>query len=210
MCNIIIVVCTPIHLCTKDIRDVRLMDLFNCCITPKIINPSLSEPLFIFWSKLSSSSMNELDHFVPLFDASSFNVSTHQKVTVPETSFDYKVLTDIFVKIGMKRKNTILPMPKANTKKIKIPAAVTPLYRSVPAKLMNTSGNSTKPSKNLTKTGQDLRLFFPRVSVDKINPHPLMQVSFAPVQSVTTTTAATVITPNNLMLSQMPVQLVLL
>ena len=157
------VVGTPIYSCTKDMRDARLMELYNCCVLPKASNPLLSEPLFIFWSKCSSSMDIELDHFVPLFDAKLFNITTTHTEATRDVSFDFKVLTEIFIKIGMKRKNTILPRKRidagnkvkkipAGNKVKKIPTAVVPLYQTQigPMEVKPSSTVSQMPSQTNT------------------------------------------------------------
>ena len=202
----------PIHIHTKGMRDTRLMDLYNCYVIPRVISPTSSQCLFIFWSKLPSGSDNELNHFVPLFDVRHFNNSTRSNETVPDVPFDVKVLKDIFISIGMKRKNTILPLEKDVKKQSKMPKAMIPLCRTVSTPLVNDSVkcseilsmNSTNNIQNMTasskssnhskKMNRNIYSFFNKQSVGRITQASLSSDT-APIASSST---ATTTMPNNL------------
>ena len=103
------VIHVPIHLFTKELKDMRLMDLYNVTINPSESQVAI-EPLYLFWASHDNPVSDKLNHFVPLFHPKTFssNVNDENTDENPDKPFDFKVLTNTFSSIGIKRKQTVL------------------------------------------------------------------------------------------------------
>ena len=158
------VIHVPIHLFTKELKDMRLMDLYNITINPE--SKVAIDPLYLFWASLGNPVSDKLDHFVPLFHPKMFssNVNDDNKDENSNKPFDFKVLSDIFSSIGMKRKRTILSNIESSKKRLKIPTAVTPLFKNLPTDGVSEQNKiNIKSNLGVVKTGRsgpsDIRLF---------------------------------------------------
>ena len=93
-----------IQLYTKSLIDQRLMALYNNLIYPFEKGISRNEPIYLFWGSTTGS--DQLDHFVPLFNESDFELLPEQDPveTVELEPLDLKFHENMFVQFGRENK----------------------------------------------------------------------------------------------------------